>query len=525
MIKILFLLFLIDISISAPLCKKGENYCAICNPITKLCIQCENDEVFIPDGKGGCVKANKCRVGKNYCNECSEDEKLCNKCAEEYFPDENGGCSYSYNCEISFKGKCLKCKENFILNQNLNICKSILSEDFKNCEKIQNSDGKCEKCEEGYFLSSEDKRCSKIENCRQSAFGICLLCNQEFYLDKIDGKCKKQTGNLMYCKEVIDGKTCNECEHNYYFDQKGNCVSTNFCENGANGVCKKCLSGYYLSKFGNTCTNQENCYEGIKSIGICEKCISGFYIDYEDGKCKSNQEENEIKNCVKVDGECIECSLRYYLGEDRKCAKTIYCAESINGTCIACKENYYLGLDNQCSKVEHCIYTQLLECQECENNYYYDKKSKKCKLWDEIFNGCKYGHEDKGCERCKDDYYLNKTEKICYNNNLNDSFYKCATTDDNGELCASCINGYTLRNKYHRCSNIDGCILQESDNKCIECNSAKCLNVKTGLCENNNNRAEKRYYKCKRTNEDGSTCDECLEGYIIDEEGFCVTKK
>ena len=87
------------------------------------------------------------------------------------------------------------------------------------------------------------------------------------------------------------------------------------------------------------------------------------------------------------------------------------------------------------------------------------------------------------------------------------------------------INGYTLRNKYHRCSNIDGCVFQESDNKCIECNSVKCLDVKTGLCENNTNRAEKRYYKCKKTNENGNACAECLEGYNLDEEGFCIQKK
>ena len=32
-----------------------------------------------------------------------------------YYPDENGGCSYTKNCEVSYKGNCIKCKEDFIL--------------------------------------------------------------------------------------------------------------------------------------------------------------------------------------------------------------------------------------------------------------------------------------------------------------------------------------------------------------------------------------------------------------------------
>ena len=36
-------------------------------------------------------------------------------CEEDYFPNENGGCSYSNNYEISEKGKCIKCKNDFIL--------------------------------------------------------------------------------------------------------------------------------------------------------------------------------------------------------------------------------------------------------------------------------------------------------------------------------------------------------------------------------------------------------------------------
>ena len=522
MLSNLILLLIVNYIIAEPSCRKGENFCLQCNPITKLCAQCQYD-ILTPDNNGGCEKASICIMGKNYCNECNDDDNLCKICEDGFFPDQNGGCSYSNNCEISYKGKCLKCKENYVLIGNINICKSIFLEEFKNCEKINALNGTCENCIDGYFLNSEDKKCTKTKNCKESIFDICILCDKGYYLDKKEGKCKEQKGNLLYCKETLDKESCNICEDNYFFDEDGNCTNTNYCKKrGELGSCKECISGYYLSFFSHTCTNTENCYTGINSLGICDKCFTGYYIDFKDGKCKSNKEKNDFKNCVVANEFCVECSMNYYLGDDNRCTSVLNCAESFNDICLECKENYYLGLDNKCSKVEHCIYSNSYECIECENNYFFEKDSKKCKEWDENFENCKNGYENKGCDQCKDDYYLNKTDSLCYSNNLNDSFYKCAMTDSYGKVCSGCKEGYYLGYKYHRCSKIQGCVFQENDNKCLECNSFNCLDVKTGLCENNNNKDVKKYYKCKRTNEDGTVCGECLEGMHLDENDFCV---
>ena len=408
---ILLLLFVLLKADSS--CQQGKNNCILCNPISKLCLECEYD-VYTPDKNGGCEEAKICILGKNFCNECDEDGKLCTACEDGYFPDKNGGCSYSNNCEVSFKGKCLKCKKNYILNENINICRSLNLEEFRNCEKIRLSDATCEKCMDGYYLNSEDKKCTKIENCKQSIFGKCILCNKGYYLDKKEEKCKEQKENLLYCKEVLEGINCNQCEDNYYFDKDGNCVGSNYClKRGELGKCKECLTGYFLSNSGGVCTTTENCYTGIKSEGICNKCVSGYYLDYKDGKCKSNQEENDFKNCIFVDGVCIECSLKYFLSDEHKCSSTLHCAEEINGICIECKQNYYLGLDNKCSNIEHCLYSNLLDCTECEDTFYYEKNSKKCKKWDENFENCIYGYENKGCDKCKVDFYLNMTDKLC----------------------------------------------------------------------------------------------------------------
>ena len=525
MLSIFILLFFLKLIDSEPICKKGENNCAICNPLTKLCIKCEYD-VLIPDDNGGCKKAGICILGKNNCIECSNEGNLCKICDEGYFQDKNGGCSYSNYCDVSYKGKCIKCIENYILNEEINICKSLSSNEFANCQVIQKSNGLCEKCEQDYYLTSEDKRCTKTENCSESLFGNCIKCNKGYYLDKKENKCILQTGNLLYCKDVIDGINCNSCEDGYYFDQGGKCVSTNYCEKRSKlGTCEKCISGYFLSEFDRTCTNTENCYTGIKEVGICNKCRYGYYIDFKDGICKSNQEDNEFRYCITADAECIECFMNYYLGDDHKCTNNKYCSESNNGICLACKDNYYLGLDNKCSNIEHCIYSNEYECLECENNYYYDKQKRKCKIWEGNFENCKYGYEDKGCQRCKDDFYLNQTNNLCYSNNLNNDYYKCAMTDSYGIHCTTCIEGYYLGYKYHRCSKIQGCVYSEDDYRCLECDSFHCLDTKTGLCEDNNNKENKKYYKCAKTNKEGTACEECLTGLSLDDDGNCVFKK
>ena len=118
-----------------PLCKSGFNNCLACNSLTNLCSKCENEN-FLPDENGGCKK--KCIVGNNNCLECNVKGNLCIVCDEGYFLDENNGCSYTDNCKISENGECIECNDNFILiglEESIKICKSLFSEDLKNCIK------------------------------------------------------------------------------------------------------------------------------------------------------------------------------------------------------------------------------------------------------------------------------------------------------------------------------------------------------------------------------------------------------
>ena len=165
---IIYMLFIKIIQISSS-CIQGFNHCLKCDPTTNLCYKCEKN-IYSPDEKGGCKYAQICEEGNNNCIECEKDRNLCKICEKSYFPNENGQCSYTKNCELSEKGKCLKCEDNFILigkdsEYSIKICKSLNSEDLKNSEIINIQNGFCEKCKERFYLNEGDKKCTTVENC------------------------------------------------------------------------------------------------------------------------------------------------------------------------------------------------------------------------------------------------------------------------------------------------------------------------------------------------------------------------
>lgn len=512
------------------LCEESKNYCSKCNPLTAQCIICSKEDILIPDEKGGCVGSKKCMIGKNYCLECNLEEKLCQTCDEGYYPDENGGCSYSNNCKISYKGECLECNENFILVEKNKICKSKLNDDFKNCQEINAKIGLCKVCEEGYYLNKGDQKCTKIENCFESMFGKCLSCIKGFYLDKKENKCKEKNDKFMLCKQTIDGENCDICDSGNYFDEKGNCVQTNFCSKSKNGRCEECIEGYYLSSNNNNCVNSNNCYIGDKDTGLCIECNMFNYINLKDYKCKSNIEDEEYKYCQKVANYiCVKCESGYFLGKDNKCTFTDNCEESENGKCILCSEGYNLGKDNFCSNVEHCIYSRFNFCRECEDGYYYSTVDQKCLETEGIKNleNCKYtcvNPDGTRCCECKKNYYLN-SNSLCVENNEEGPLYKCRFADKNN-TCWKCIDGFYLGSEDKKCSLIENCKKSENENICLECDEYYCLDSNKGKCIRNDFLYDVNkifYFACKKTNEKGTQCEECIEGYELNENGFCYS--
>ena len=531
--NILFFIFLLVLNpvVLAKSCKEGTNNCNRCDPITQLCTKCTLN-IYSPDDNGGCSALGKCIIGKNYCSECDDDGKICTICETGLYPDQNGACSFVDNCEISYRGFCLKCNPDFLLiggeKNTFTICKSLKSEDFTNCKNINKNTGLCDECETGYFLNQGDLKCSKIENCYESTFGKCTSCIGGFYLDKIDNKCKSQSGPLISCKVSLDGEKCDICDDDFFFDEKGNCIGVNYCAEAPFYGCRKCIDEYYLSYDRLSCTKEKNCYSGDYLNGLCNYCFGDYYIDLDTRKCKSNQKEDDFKYCKKVqNGKCLSCELNYQLSEDGKCSITSNCAEVDNGICILCSDNYYLTLDNRCVNTEHCIYSEsYYECKECEDGYYYNKNEKVCLEYKKNFENCKStSYDGEYCFWCKKGFYNNQTDHLCYSNEKKNNFYKCTLSDTQGKYCIGCEDKYFIGYTDHKCSKIDGCEISENEEKCIECEERFCLNIKNGICKTNEkiiSEEDKFYYRCNRTNKEGNKCAICLDGYELSEDGLCV---
>lgn len=524
---LIILLFIITNTFSLPICKEFENNCIKCNPLTNLCVKCQS-EIFVPDENGGCVGEKKCRPGSNYCSECDLNGELCKKCENGYFPDYNGGCSYTDNCKFSYKGKCLECEIDYILidiNYDFKICKFLNADEFKNCKEIDEKKGICVLCDDGFYLNSGDRKCTKIQHCQESIYGNCLSCNYEYYLNKKENSCKLKTDDLKYCKESMDGKTCEICNKESYLSEDGICVLSNYCSKSSHEKCEKCISNYYLAT-NLVCSDADNCYNADKDTGICDKCQDNYYLDKKDYKCKSNQSYNDFRFCqIVINDECVECIKGYKLSEDFKCTPSQYCLEAENGECILCDDGYYLGLDHLCTNIEHCIYSNTIgQCLECEDNYYFNKKTNLCTETDESLKNCKHteGYE---CRECKKNYYLDLTNNTCIDNTQDGLFFKCAFGYTEKEYCELCEQGYFLGSEDNKCSLIDNCKISEDENTCIECDEYFCLDFKKGICVANDFIEKEEdiiYVNCIKTNEDGTACEKCMEGYEVGEEGYCI---
>ena len=413
---------------------------------------------------------------------------------------------------------------NFVLYEKAGICKSINSEDFKNCKKINKAIGLCEECNDNYYLNEEDKRCTTTKNCAESSLGECTKCISGFYLDKENKECKQQIDNFINCQISNDGKICDLCNDDYFFDEDGKCVNSNFCSKSDNkGKCEKCIDNYYLSATDKICTTEKNCEKGLGDIGVCLSCAKDYVIDLSDGKCKSNQEDNDLKYCESADGKCNKCISGFELDKESKCTTSTNCAKSNNGLCQECVEDYYLGLDFKCTNIMHCIRSYEYECLECEENYYYNRDNKTCFSAEGKYENCQYGVNE-FCLRCNDDFYLNRKDHLCYTNLEKNDFYKCAMTDIDEEKCFVCVEDYYLGIKDFKCSKAEDCDITEDENRCLECRENYCLNVKSGLCVSKYEIDEdnKFYYKCKKTNAEGTECEICIEGFSLDSTGVCV---
>ena len=526
--QLLFIVFQIKI-FQFKNCMKYYNFCIQCNQITDLCDYCIFP-VFKPDLTGGCEGAKHCTPNNNFCLECNQGSTLCQKCENEYLPDNNGGCALTDNCEVSYRGECQICKQNYnLVNEGKPYleCKAKPKEEDLYCKKFD-KEGICTECVDNYFLTHGNKKCSKVFYCNYVQDNECTECIRGYYLDKKDNNiCKPYNENFFYCKESIDGKKCSLCQEGFYLSQDNKCVITPYCvESKPNTyLCQQCVEGYFLTT-EESCSITKHCKHLLDpSSGKCYSCDKDYYINTKTGICKSNQEDNNFKYCEKGSDFCESCIIYYHLGEDHKCSKSRNCSESEDAVCIKCDNTTHLTKNNKCVETKHCVLSDdYYKCIECEKGYFYNTSSNKCindEDYEEFQNCKELDLIGEKCVECQNNYYLNKTDNKCYLSKENSTLYKCSEINKNN-TCIKCAKNYYLGKLDNKCSSIYGCDKSENINKCLQCNPNYCLT--NGKCNYTDMVLDdqKGYcYKCVETNKNGTRCKQCFDGYNLLDNGFC----
>ena len=370
------------------------------------------------------------------------------------------------NCKVCYEGYCVKCLEDFHINEDLDIC---LINDFV----------------EGYYYEGSSrsyKPCHEL--CRTCSIGPILDSNGEIVESKCDicidtyFKVNKPI-NCISCHEnckTCEGKkknstyfSCISCdETRVLYEKSTNCLNCPFIGQYANYYQYKCIEnipdGYYLK---NSVTNIiDKCYitckhctiPGDKNDHKCTECADAFPYNYNNGE------------------KCLD-----------DCAKENLYLESENNFCYDdCSENILndkkYNYKNKCISLDYTPKNYVLD----ESNNFVSKCDPKndYEFNNECYSSCPDGtikdesKTEKNVCKCKSLYYLD------------DEFYVCINTK-------SCPNDYPyLKIGTSECTNCPvrykgQCFLECPDGTCITQineNLATCVDkldetkILAGLC-------------------------------------------
>ncbi len=473
-----------------------------------------------------------------YCEKINYENGRCLECEENYYlNDGDKHCSKTLNCSYSSFGICNKCNQGFYLNKKEDLCfvqknkfilcketldgitcnkcddNAYLAEDGKctlsnYCAKVEKETGYCIECLPNRYLIYGDV-CTTEKNCIKGDIdtGLCSLCKDNFYLDISDRKCKSNENEdeFLYCI-ISNGNECIQCEYGYYLGEDNKCSFTKNCLESEEGKCIQCSENYYLG-LDSRCTSINHCiYSNL--FYECLECEKNYYFNLKNKTCM--EDEGNFKNC-KTSNEkgdlCYICKDNFYNSRmDHLCYdntdksnhfyKCLY--TDINGEkCVKCIDNYFLGFeDNLCTKNEGCLLSRNEnECIKCNIGYCLDVSNGKCEENDMIWE---------------------ENKKI---------YFRCNYTNEEGTMCAECIDGLTVDDHGFCVDNIN--CEEFIEGICIKCKDNKYGNFRSYCLNEIYGCVETLGENCLICNDflNFHNCTECMEGYEIGPNYFCISNE
>ena len=414
-------------------------------------------------------------------------------------------CKFYTNSNIFLK--CVECKQNFILTEDLSKC--LNKENFPNCLIIKKNKKKCHICEEKFANVNGFCEFGKIDFCLQyilnANFQKCEKCINGYYIK--NNNCI--LGKIKNCKEYDNHGLCLVCLNNYTLYNNNYCLYTKIdfsCEKGiidnlANFQCEKCLINHAF----------------IENEEISSKCISLTKIE----NCKKY--DKSIENSTFL---CEECEIGYYLQNDKCYKRTIGTEFCIlynihHDFCEKCLKNFFLTNSKKCKKnpkgIKNCIlYDNEENCKKCDKDFYINNK--KCEYIDKKIENCDFYKNINICEKCKNGFFL--TDNL----NCKKSKIENCLKQKKNDKCQKCQKNYGLFYK----NGIQSCIFLTKKN-CIKINQYfpyNCISCEKFYYEENGECfLHNIFIKNCEIYETEETCQKCENNYILDfNKKICFSK-
>jgi hypothetical protein len=486
--------------------------CSLCRPgyndISKNCKEHFLGDCSHFDNQGNCLKCEGfgkiayitnviteidkgCRPGTyrqlSLCK-TQYSENVCFECFSSSMINSQGRCfskNSVSNCEFfdPISEKCIKCKSNYNLDFDSQICVPIYSylkaeSEIDYLQTLNDSDY------EPSFTCPVDISYNlmtfgypyQINNNSLRACGTIGLHN-----------CSKLDLNKFKTEQKIE---CLQCENTFliqnlvspltkclFIEPIRNCASQKFDEN-LNMMCYECKSGFYLTVEG-TCLKRSfspKCLEFYINYDKCKKCEEDYYLDVSLNTCKLRFNKNSI--CVQYYTTKDECQIfsevYQYLDSRMITLLKFPPSKPLQSSDTATPET---NSDSGVGIAGCVIYESKDICNKCDSTSY---------LYDNHCLGVSISVEN--CQAYSD-----------------------------SETCSECIHGYLLQN--NKCSSVlsVNCLVYEDEYKCRLCSFEFPFLDSNFKCKKNpDNPNCKIYYNTHK-------CDVCEDGYHLTNEGLCVT--
>ena len=444
-----------------------------------------------------------CRKCPTNCEHCYvdkfTDKTVCYRCDIGYTLNSQGICvSCGENCGYCYLDNnqnpiCTACKPGYNINEDRNCL--VCPQNCRSCRKISDGSFQCTSCFNYYGLNPQNQCEHCPTNCincfwKSSTGGFgCSFCQYDIYYSYSQNYIVGKDDQCVRCQDIqeIGGVGCIKCSFDKYNTQEYQCYrclgDTRYTwERAVDNVKNyafiynkyQCLLNTNSDpKYLNGCLEAR--YDSINNKYLCSICKPEYIPIINDRSCVLPQEANLSSNCKE--------------------AKNIGTEQIPIYTCLICKfyRLYYVEVTNHlgimnCENRENELYNCLVatksedgkkQCTRCVSDFQFiDSSTYNQKVCDNQCEPLSF-YRFNCCRKCNDYYYGNPgcvQDKGCEYNSANDEL-----------KCNECKEGY----------------FEFTEGQCFSCSLESLPCTK---CHFNNVEPK------------GFECDECIEGYQINNE-------